>query len=86
MKLSKPITSNSKMTDKFGLAASSNSGRVHVVPGKDGWSVKKAGATRASIVTSTKASALKAANNLKDAERIVVHKKDGTIQSNSLKK
>lgn len=74
------------MTESFKIAASSNSGRVHIVPSKDGWAVKKEGANRASIVTSTKAGAVKAANNIKSAERIVIHKKDGTIQSNSRKK
>ena len=76
----------SNLTGKFEKAASTNSGRVHVVPSKDGWAVKKEGAKRASVVTSTKGSAVKAANNLKSAVRIVVHKKDGTIQTNTKKK
>lgn len=84
--MAKPKKSASKMTDSFRKAASSNSGRVHVVPSKDGWAVKKEGAVRASVVTPTKAGAVKAANNIKSVERIVVHKKDGTIQSNSRKK
>ena len=75
-----------KMTDSFRLAGSTNSGRVHVVPSKDGWAVKKEGAVRASVVKQTKAGAVKAANNIKSVERVVVHKKDGTIQSNSKKK
>ncbi len=75
-----------KMTDSFRQAAASNSGRVHVVPSKDGWAVKKEGAVRASVLSSTKAGAVKAANNIKSVDRIVVHKKDGTIQSNTKKK
>ncbi len=74
-----------KMTDSFRKAASTNSRRVHVIPTKDGWAVKKEGAIRASVVTSSRADAVKAANNIKFVERIVVHKKDGTIQSNSPK-
>lgn len=78
--------SATKMTDSFRQAAATNSGRVHVVPSKDGWAVKKEGAVRASVRSSTKAGAVKAANNIKYADRIVVHKKDGTIQSNTKKK
>lgn len=76
-------TSSTKLTEKFSKAASTNSGRVHVVPSKDGWAVKKEGAKRATVVRSTKEGAVKAANNIKTAERVVVHKKDGTIQKNT---
>lgn len=82
----KSSKSKRKLTAKFSKAASSNSGRVHVVPSKDGWSVKKEGSKRSTAVRSTKKSALKVANNLKSANRIVVHKKDGTIQRNTKKK
>jgi hypothetical protein len=78
-------SSKSNLTGKFSKAASTNSGRVHVVPSKDGWSVKKEGAKRSSVVASTKEGAIKAAKNVKSAERIVVHKKDGTIQRNAKK-
>ncbi len=81
-----PKKNTEKMTESFRQAGSSNSGRVHVVPSKDGWAVKKEGAVRASVVAPTKASAIKAANRIKSVERIVVHKKDGTIESNSKKK
>ncbi|UMY65966.1 MULTISPECIES: DUF2188 domain-containing protein [unclassified Flavobacterium] len=79
-------TPAAKLTESFKKAVTSNSKRVHVVPSKDGWAVKKEGAVRASVVSPTKAAAVKAANNIKSAERIVIHKKDGTIQSNSAKK
>jgi len=79
-------TNRSKLTGKFTKAASSNSNRVHVVPSKDGWSVKKEGSKRATAVKPTKEGAIKAAKNVKSAERIVVHKKDGTIQSNKKKR
>lgn len=75
-----------KLTESFRKAASSNSGRVHVVPTQNGWAVKKEGATRASSVSPTKAEALKAAHSIKSADKIVVHKKDGTIQSYNPKK
>ena len=75
-----------KLTERFSKSASTNSNRVHVVPGKDGWSVKREGSTKASVVASTKAEALRAANSIKSAERIVVHKKDGSIQKNTKKK
>jgi len=77
---------NTKLTEKFSKAASTNSGRVHVVQSKDGWAVKKEGAKRATVVKTTKEGAVKAANNIKTAVRIVVHKKDGTIQKNTKRK
>jgi len=79
------MTTNTKLTEKFSKAASTNSGRVHVVPSKDGWAVKKEGAKRATVVKTTKKGAVKAANNIKTAVRVVVHKKDGTIQKNTKK-
>ncbi len=75
-------TSKENLTAKFSRAASSNSGRVHVVPGRDGWSVKKEGAKRSTAVTATKESAVRVAKSVKSAERIIVHKKDGTIHRN----
>jgi len=75
-----------KLTEKFSKAGSTKSGRVHVVPSKDGWSVKKEGSKRSSAVKSTKTDAMKAAKQLKSSERIIVHKKDGTIQKNTKKK
>ena len=79
-------TTNTKLTEKFSKAASTNSGRVHVVPSKDGWAVKKEGAKRATVVKPTKEGAVKAANKIKTAERVVVHKKDGTNQKNTKRK
>lgn len=75
-----------KLIEKFSKAASSNSGRVHVVPSKDGWAVKKEGAKRASAVKSTKESAVKTAIKLKSTISVIIHKKDGTIQTNTKKK
>ncbi|MCB0516884.1 MAG: DUF2188 domain-containing protein [Chitinophagales bacterium] len=75
-----------KLTEKFSEAASTNSGRIHIVPSKDGWSVKKEGAKRSIAVRPTKEGALSAAKAVKSAERIIIHKKDGTIQKNTEKK
>jgi len=69
-----------KLSSKFRKAASSNNGRVHVVSSKSGWSVKKEGAKRSTAVRTTKKGAIKFAHSLKSAERIVIHKKEGTIQ------
>ena len=77
--------SKSSLANEFSKAASSGSTRVHIVPSRDGWSVKREGAKRSSSVKATKKSALKAARNIKSADRIVIHKKDGTIQRNSKK-
>lgn len=75
-------TKKSILNEKFSIAASGNSGRVHVVPSRDGWSVKKEGAIRASSVKSTKIAAVKVASEMKSATRVIIHKKDGTIQKN----
>lgn len=72
----------SNLTEKFSKAASTNNGRVHVVPSKDGWAVKREGAKRASAVKSTKDSAVRVASNLKTVDKLIIHKKDGTIQKN----
>jgi len=77
------LENKERLTEKFRKAASTNSGRIHVVPSKDGWSVKKEGAKRSAVVRPTKEGALEAARLLKSADRIVVHKKDGTIQKNT---
>lgn len=76
----------SKIIEQFTKAASTPSGRVHVVPSKDGWAVKKEGSKRASSIQTTKAGAIKAATSIKSADRIIVHKKDGTIEKNSKNK
>ena len=83
--MAKKLTTEAKgrLVEKFSRAASSTSGRVHEVPSQDGWLVKKAGAKRASSVQNTKADAVKAANGLKAVERVIIHKKDGTIQKNT---
>ncbi len=78
--------SKSNLSEKFSKAASSNSGRVHVVPSKSGWSVKKEGSKRSTAVRPTKEGAVKAAKSVKSVDRIIIHKKDGTIQKNSKKK
>ena len=70
------------LSEKLRQAASTNSNSVHIVPSKDGWSVKKEGAVRATAVRATKDKALKAARELKSAERIIIHNQDGTIAKN----
>ena len=76
---------NKILTSKFKKAASNRKGIVHVVPSKDGWSIKKEGSIRSSAIKSTKNSAINAAKKIKSAERVVVHKKDGSIQRNFAK-
>lgn len=80
--IKKSIGNPGKLTEKFTKAASTNSGRVHIVPSKDGWSVKKEGVKRSTAVKPTMKGALIAAKSIKSVERIIVHKKDGTIQRN----
>ncbi|MFN9532154.1 MAG: DUF2188 domain-containing protein, partial [Cyanobacteriota bacterium] len=70
------------LTAKLRKAASTNSNNVHIVPSQDGWSVKREGAVRSTAVRATRDEALKAAKELKSAERIIIHNPDGTIAKN----
>jgi Uncharacterized protein conserved in bacteria (DUF2188) len=57
----------------------------HVVPSERGWSVKKAGAAKASSIHSTKAEAVAAARRLAANQRteLYIHGRDGRIESSS---
>ena len=74
------------LSAKLRKAASTNSNSVHIVPSKDGWSVKREGAVRSTAVRATKDEAFKAARELKSAERIIIHNQDGTIAKNVSRK
>lgn len=56
---------------------------VHVVPNERtaGWSVKKDGASRASVNTSTKAEAIRMGRVIsqRSRSRMVIHNRDGSI-------
>lgn len=70
---------NAEIVEKFVVAAAINSRRVHVIPTKDGWLVKKEGLKWASAVKRTIKEAIIEPNKGKNASRIVIHKKDGTV-------
>ncbi|MCL2135499.1 MAG: DUF2188 domain-containing protein [Candidatus Bathyarchaeota archaeon] len=55
----------------------------HVVPNGDGWSVKRAGATRASVNANTKAEAVRIGHVIsqRQGSNLRIHGKDGRIQS-----
>jgi hypothetical protein len=82
--MSESISKN-KLTESFKQAASTKSSRVHVVPSKSGWSVKKEGSKRASSVSPTRSAAISVAKSMKTGDRIIIHKKDGTIQRTTKK-
>ena len=54
----------------------------HIVPNNDGWAVKKAGASRASVNTTTKAEAVKVGRVIsqRQGSELIIHGKDGKIQ------
>jgi len=55
--------------------------RVHIISRKDGWAIKKQGASRASKIYQKKETAIKNAQKLrKTGHDVIVHKKDGSIQ------
>lgn len=55
----------------------------HVVPSKNGWSVKKAGASKASSVHRTQAEAVNAAREIARNQRteLYIHGRDGRIRA-----
>ncbi|MEX0597343.1 MAG: DUF2188 domain-containing protein [Candidatus Paceibacterota bacterium] len=56
--------------------------RTHVVKRASGWAVKKEGSKRATKVYTTKEQAVKGAEkSRKNGSDVVVHKKDGSIQT-----
>jgi len=66
------------MSKKSGKGTSK---RVHIISRKDGWAVKKQGASRASKIYQKKETAIKGAQKLrKTGHDVIVHKKDGSIQ------
>ncbi|MCU0425898.1 MAG: DUF2188 domain-containing protein [Candidatus Kapabacteria bacterium] len=77
---------SSDLAAEFRKAAMTNHGYIHVVPSKSGWSVKKEGSLKSSAVRKTKEEAVQVARNLQSGTRIIVHKKDGTIHTNTAKK
>lgn len=60
-----------------------NRKEYHVVPGNDGWRVVKDNASKASSCTSLKTDAIAIAKQLsqKTGSELVIHGKDGKIQS-----
>jgi hypothetical protein len=75
--------SNQELLKKFAVAASTNSGWVHVIPSKNVWLVKKEGLRRSSAIRPTKEAAIEVARKLKPSIKIIIHSKDGTITVNS---
>ncbi|MDP2127631.1 MAG: DUF2188 domain-containing protein [Pseudohongiella sp.] len=57
----------------------------HVVPTEDGWSVKKAGALRASSLHATQQEAIKAATQIARNQKteLYIHGRDGRIRERS---
>lgn len=57
----------------------------HVVPSESGWSVKRAGATKASSVHRTQQEAVEAATKLAQNQRteLYIHGRDGRIRERS---
>lgn len=71
----------SELANKFRVAASTRSGRIHVVSSSTGWVIKKEGAKRAYKVVESKNKALQVAKRIVSNKTIIVHAKDGSIKS-----
>lgn len=64
-------------------SAATQGKRVHVIPQKGNWAVKREGAQRADRVVSKKTTAILRAKSIArsgTAPAIIVHRKDGTIE------
>lgn len=72
-------STNRKLLSKFINAASTNTGRVHIIPSQSVWLVKKEGSKRSSAIRPTIEAAVKTAKSMKFSSNIIIHKKDGTI-------
>jgi hypothetical protein len=61
---------------------SKNKKDIHVIPHKDGWAIKREGATRVSETFSTQDEAYKSARQdaIRDKVEVVTHRRDGTIR------
>ncbi len=61
------------------------SSRIHVVPTKDGWAVRREGAERAANLYQTKRAAVDRATTLakNSSSRLIIHKQDGTIEKHT---
>jgi len=63
-----------------GVYMGPNPSVVHIVPSGDNWRVRREGGLRAIAVKSNKRSAVSIAKKLKNINRIVIHRRDGTFQ------
>lgn len=60
---------------------SSRTSRVHVIARQEGWAIKQEGQSRTSKIYSTKEAAVRNASQVGMKGEVIVHKKDGSIQS-----
>lgn len=58
--------------------------QMHVLPSKDGWTVKRGRSKRAYRSGRTFLEAVKIAKGVKSAEEVVIHYKDGTFEKAAL--
>jgi len=70
---------NKELNEKFVFAARENSGRIHIVPARDGWSIKKEGIKRSYAIKSSEKSAVSSAKKIRPFSKIIVHDSNGSI-------
>lgn len=61
-------------------AARTSSGRLHVIPTKNGWAIKIEGSARYHRLYSSQNEAINKAKSIVKKSPIIIHKKDGTIE------
>lgn len=77
------MTKTKSLESTFRKAGASGN-KLHVISRSGKWIVVKEGASRASVITSTKSQAKKVAEKYlkeKNASALIIHKKDGRIES-----
>ncbi len=70
---------------RFLYTASSHGNRIHVIPSRSVWLVKKEGLKKSSAVRPTREDAIRVAKNLNSSiGSIIIHGKDGSVQKKIL--
>ncbi len=74
-----PKKNLSNLSAKFKEAGRVNRDAVHILKTSDGWSVKREGSQRATVVCRLQSEAIAQAKRLAYVKNIVVHRADGRI-------
>mgnify|MGYP003690265255 CR=1 FL=1 len=75
------VTNKEKLLIQFRNAAATDSGRIHIIPVGNTWSIRRERAKRALKVVENKRIALRVARSIGNFTAIIVHERDGSFLS-----